>query len=203
MVRIAPNEISLADPDNYDKIYSVGTKFYKDPLFYDALGVQVMFTAVPNDVHRARRAPINSFFSRRAVLDLEDIVQAKVRKLTGRVRAGLEAGRPVDLRAGTRAISIDVMTEYAFDDCWNHLDDPTFCDWFSEAVRDTGVMWWTFQQFPFLLRPMQSMPEDWARKMSPAMNGWMDCIVVSWSFCIACPFSDKKSPFARLIRVCQ
>jgi cytochrome P450 len=154
----------------------VGSKFYKDPLFYSALGVEVMFTAIANDEHRRRRAPVNHFFSRRAVFDLEDIVQDKAGKLCRRVQEALDAGKPVDLRAGTRAISIDVMTEYAFDDCWNHLDVDDFHAWFSEAVRDTGVMWWTFQQFPALLKPMQSMPEDYARKMSPAMNGWMDCV---------------------------
>lgn len=177
VIRIAPNEIHLADPDNYDKIYSVSSKFYKDPPFYNALGVEVMFTAIANDEHRRRRAPLNHFFSRRAVLDLEDIVQDKAKKLCRRVQESLDAGKPVDLRAGTRAISIDILTEYAFDDCWDHLDVEDFAAWFSEAVRDTGVMWWTFQQFPALLKPMQSMPEGYARKMSLAVNGWMDCVV--------------------------
>jgi hypothetical protein len=38
-------------------------------------------------------------------------------------------------------------------------------------------MWWTFQQFPFLVKPMQLIPEEYARKMSPVMNGWIDCVV--------------------------
>ncbi|PKS08510.1 hypothetical protein jhhlp_004895 [Lomentospora prolificans] len=177
IVRVAPNEIHLSDPEDYDVIYSVGSKFYKAASFYGALGVYVMFSVESNEDHRRLRAPMSHFFSRRAVFDLEALVQAKVRKLCRRMHEALDAGKPVDLRAGTRAISIDVMTEYAFDDCWDHLDDPDFCSWFSEAVRDTGVMWWTFQQFPALLKPMQAMPEDWARKMSPAMNGWMNCVV--------------------------
>lgn len=192
VVRIAPNEIHLADPDNYDKIYSVGGRFYKDPGFYDALNVPVAFTAISNEEHRRRRAPLNHFFSRRAVLDLEDIVQEKAAKLCRRVRKDLDAGQPADLRSGLRAVSIDVLTEYAFADCWDHLDAPDYNEWFSEAVRDTGVMWWTFQQFPILIGPMGLMPMSVARKMSPAMNGWMDCIVVS----MAVP-SDEQA----LIRV--
>ncbi|KAK0720967.1 cytochrome P450 [Lasiosphaeris hirsuta] len=177
VVRIAPNEIHLADPDNYDKIYSVGSAYYKDPVFYEVLNVPATFTAISNEEHRRRRAPLNHFFSRRAVLELEDIVQEKARKLCRRVRDALAAGKPADLRSGLRAVSIDVLTEYAFADCWDHLGKPDFNEWFSEAVRDTGVMWWTFQQFTFLIKPMAFMPEDFARKMSPAMNGWMDCIV--------------------------
>jgi cytochrome P450 len=167
----------MNDPSDYDRIYSMSSKFYKDPLFYDALGLEVMFTSINNDLHRYRRAPLNNFFSRRAVFDLEDIVQEKTRKLCERVQQSFDSGKPVDIRAGTRAISIDVATEYAFNDCWNHLDAEDFNAWFSDAVYDTGVMWWNFQQFPFLLGPMRAIPEDYARKMSPAMNGWMDCIV--------------------------
>ncbi|KAH8887271.1 cytochrome P450 [Thozetella sp. PMI_491] len=177
VVRIAPNEIHLSDPDNYDKVYSVGGNFYKDPVFYSTLGVAAMFTAISNDEHRRRRAPLNHFFSRRAVLELEDIVQEKAGKLCHRMQNCLSAGSPVDLRSGLRAVSIDVITEYAFADCWAHLDAPDFNSWFSEAVRDTTVMWWSFQQFPILLKPMQAIPENLARKMSSAMDGWLDCIV--------------------------
>jgi cytochrome P450 len=138
-----------------------------------------MFSAIGNDEHRRRRAPLNHFFSRRAVFDLEDIVQEKVKKLCRRIQESLDVSKPADLRAGTRAVSIDIITEYAFDDCWNHLVVDDFAAWFSEAVRDTGVMWWIFQQFPVLLKPMQSIPEDYARKMSPAMNGWISCVVRS------------------------
>lgn len=177
IVRIAPNEIHLADPDNYDKIYSVSSKFYKDPAFYETLGVDVMFSTISNDEHRWRRAPLSHFFSRRAVLDLEDIVQEKVAKLCRRIQKSLDSNKPANLRASTRAVSIDVITEYAFGDCWNHLDAEDYAAWFSEAVRDTGIMWWTFQQFPILMKPMQLVPENYARKMSSAMNGWIDCVV--------------------------
>ena len=34
VVRITPNEIHLSDPDNYDKIYYIGTRFWKSPVFY-------------------------------------------------------------------------------------------------------------------------------------------------------------------------
>jgi cytochrome P450 len=141
IVRIAPNEIHLADPDNYDKIYSVSSNFYKDPAFYETLGVDVMFSTISNDEHRRRRAPLSHFFSRRAVLDLEDIVQEKVAKLCRRIQKSLDSNKPANLRASTRAVSIDVITEYAFDDCWNHLDAEDYAAWFSEAVRDTGIMW--------------------------------------------------------------
>ena len=38
IVRITPDEVHLNDPENYDKIYSMGGRFYKDPNFYGAFG---------------------------------------------------------------------------------------------------------------------------------------------------------------------
>ncbi|OCL12665.1 hypothetical protein AOQ84DRAFT_418860, partial [Glonium stellatum] len=56
IVRITPNEVHLSDPENYDKIYNMSTHFYKDPNFYDALGLgYATFSTIPNDLHRARR----------------------------------------------------------------------------------------------------------------------------------------------------
>lgn len=186
VVRIGPDEVQLSDPENYDQIYTVGSKFYKEPRIYGTLGSEMLFTAISNETHRQMRAPLNHFFSRRAVLDLEDIVQAKAKKLCDWVARDLAVEtRPggerasVNLRAGTRAMAIDVLTEYAFNDCWNHLDKPDFASWWSDAVRGTGIMWMTFQQFPALVKPMQALPESLSRKMSPAMDGWIDCVVRS------------------------
>src|SRR6266702_4331392 len=36
VIRIGPDEVHLSDPDNYDKINRVGTKFSKDGAFYGA-----------------------------------------------------------------------------------------------------------------------------------------------------------------------
>jgi cytochrome P450 len=175
-VRIAPNEVHLADPDDYDKIFNVGSKFYKDPQFYATMGPDIMFTTVSNDLHRIRRAPLERFFSRKAILEMEDIVKDKVNKLCRTIRENCEAGRPTDVGAAFRAVSIDVITEYAFDNCWNHLDDADFGDWYTEAVRGTSIMWYNFQQFPFLTKPMMSLPQRVGRAMDPMMGDWFDCI---------------------------
>lgn len=39
VVRICPNEIHLSDPDAYDEIYHVGTKYKKDAVYYDSTNV--------------------------------------------------------------------------------------------------------------------------------------------------------------------
>src|SRR4051812_2049996 len=84
IVRIGPNEIHLSDPENYDIIYIVGNTYHKDPEFYSVPRAPCMFTAITNEEHRRRRAPLKHFFSRRAVLDLEGVVRRKAGMLCDR-----------------------------------------------------------------------------------------------------------------------
>ncbi|KAL6402003.1 benzoate 4-monooxygenase cytochrome P450 [Ilyonectria robusta] len=176
IVRITPDEVHLTNPKYYDVVYGVKSDFYKDPRFYGALGIdRATFATVSNDLHRRRRAALNPFFSRRKVLELEDIVHSKVDKLCRRVRADRATGQPTNLHAAFRAISVDTITDYAFDECWNQLDADDLGEWFSDMVRGSTPMFWTFQAFPSLRDPIQGLPEWIAKRMSPAVADFLGC----------------------------
>ncbi|KAM5379513.1 hypothetical protein ACJZ2D_004021 [Fusarium nematophilum] len=178
IVRITPDEVHLSDPKHYDTIYGVKSDFYKDPRFYGAIGIDSStFATVPNDLHRLRRAALNPFFSRRKVLELESlgVVHEKVDKLCRIVSDDRAAGKPTNLHAAFRAISVDVITDYAFDDSWDQLDSEDLGQWFSDMVHGSGPMFWTFQVFPALRDPMQSLPEWVAKRMSPTIGNFLAC----------------------------
>lgn len=175
IVRIAPNEAHLCDRANYDAIYSIGSKFTKDETFYCALGDQnSIFATSSNDLHRARRAPLNPFFSRRNVVQLESLVQEKVSKLCSVVQDGISRGVSTDLHAGFRAISVDVITDYAFDDCWDQLGRDDLGAWFSDMVKSSGTAFWIFQQFPLLRTVLTALPPRVTRRLSPAISQMLD-----------------------------
>jgi hypothetical protein len=113
VVRISPDEIHLADPENYEKLHYIGSKApSKAPYFYDAFGLKTAaFGTTSNELHRVRRAAISPAFSRKAVLQLEDIVQEKTAKLISRMKDLLDEGKPVDLHHGFRALSVDIITD--------------------------------------------------------------------------------------------
>jgi hypothetical protein len=128
--------VSLSDPANYEKIYSVGSKFYKDQAFYGAIGaIGAAFSTPSNELHHVRRAALNPMFSRKLVLELEDVVQDKASKLSSRLESGLKDGNPsgVDLHFGFRAASVDVITDYAFGDCYNLLEEEDFGKYFFDV----------------------------------------------------------------------
>jgi cytochrome P450 len=169
-VRISPNDIHLSDPENYEKIYHVGSKFWKSPNFYGSLGLKTAaVTTIPNDLHRVRRAAISPLFSRKVVLDLEGVVQSKVEKLCRRLSETLRVGKPMDLHHGFRAVSVDVITDYAFDKSYDLLDSPNLGTEFFDALRGMVPAFWVFQQFPFTQNLSRMLPPWLLVKMSPEM----------------------------------
>jgi hypothetical protein len=161
VVRITPDEISLSDPDAYDKIYHVGTKYYKSSSYYHVFGSpSATFTTIQNAVHASRRSALNPFFSRKAVLHLEPLIQDKAAKLVQRLTEGLDAGcGSVELRCLFSALSVDVASDYVFHDCYNLLDNhPRFGHDFANMVRGVLKGLWIFMQSKRLEAMMLSLP---------------------------------------------
>ncbi len=177
IVRTAPNEVHLLDPSHYDKIYAPGRKgFPKDAGYYGVLNTKfAMFSTVENELHRHRRAPLEPFFSRRNVLATEGVVHDKVTKLCRLVGDTISRGQEFNLHAALRAVSVDTITEYAFDDCWGQLDRDDLGEWYSAMIRNSGITMWVLQQFPFLLTVVEAIPPRIARQLSPVMRDMLDC----------------------------
>lgn len=182
VVRIAPNEVHLSNPDNYDRIYHMSSKFTKDPTHYHASGAaDGMFGTVSNALHRRRRGPLNPFFSRRAVLDLQPIVRDKANRLCHLLRHDDDHQRPqaVDLYLAFRAVSIDVITEYAFGACWGFLERKDLGAAWNSQLKRAGMAFWTFQQFPLLRTLMLYLPAWLVRTVSGSAGAMRDARTVS------------------------
>jgi cytochrome P450 len=149
IVRITPDEVHLADASDYDKIYYMGTKYWKSPVFYNALCVpNSSFGTPPNEIHKIRRGAMNPMFSRQKVLELESIVQEKAEKVCLRMREGVERDQAVDLHHAFRSVSVDVISEFAFGECYDFLDKDDMGAKFFEMARGIGPALWAFNQMP-------------------------------------------------------
>ena len=149
MVRINPDEVHLSDPENYDRIYHVGSKYTKSPNLYNALCLpKATFGTISNEVHHVRRGVMNPMFSRKMVLELESVVQDKANKVCRLMQQGVDNGTPVDLHHAFRSVSVDVISDFAFDKSYDLLDKPDTGAYFFRMVRGLGPAWYTFQQLP-------------------------------------------------------
>ncbi|KAK3331800.1 cytochrome P450 [Cercophora scortea] len=166
IVRISPNEVSLSDPSDYDKIYNVSSGFFKDPDFYNVgTGTDnAMFSQPSNEVHRRMRAPLSPAFSRKSILEIEDLVQAKVDKLCAILQRNIDRGVGTNLEQIFPSISLDIVTDYLFDDCWNFLDDENI-GWFFDIMRSNAPRMYNMQQFPWLDKPTRKLMPVWIAKL--------------------------------------
>src|ERR1700753_529933 len=171
VVRILPNEIHLADSANFEKIYYVGSKYTKAKDFYLAFTIpNATFCTVPNDIHRIKRSRLNPMFSRKMVLELEEIVQDKANKLISVANKCIKSGEAMDLHHMFRCVSVDVITEYSFDKSYDLLDVPDFGAHFFKMVRGIGPAFWAFQQFPSLVEYVRAIPPHISKHFGGVMH---------------------------------
>ncbi|KAG0652243.1 Cytochrome P450 monooxygenase [Hyphodiscus hymeniophilus] len=166
VVRITPDEVHLCDADNYEIINFVGSKYPKSAL-YDAFGIGYStFSTRSVETHRIRRGALNPFFSRKMVLQLEHIVQDKAEKVSALTAKAFASGKAMNLHYAFRAVSVDVITEYAFAGCYDLLDRPDLGQHFFEMIQGLGPTMWVFQQWPALQKFALGLPPVIAKALS-------------------------------------
>ena len=182
LVRIAPNEVLITDPDNYDRIYQMTTRYTKDPGFYAHIGSDsALFCILGNEQHRKERAIFNPFFSRRSVLEQEHVARAKAVKLCARIDRDAASGKGTDIAMGFRAISLDVITEYALgaDSCYHALDAEEFGLWYNDLIRQVAPMVYLFKIVPALQPVFLGLPSWLVKRINPIMTGFLEGAEVS------------------------
>ncbi|KAL0632831.1 hypothetical protein Q9L58_008259 [Maublancomyces gigas] len=175
IVRISPNEVSIKDPHFYDKIYYIGSGFEKDPAFYSGFGVNhSMFATRSNAQHSAMRASFNPFFSRRNILSLEYAVKETVGKLCGRIDKAVQDKNPFDILHGFKAVSIDVITGFAFDFSFNLLDREDVGKSFCEETEARLGSHWIAMYFPVIHIILPRLPLGLVKVLQPGIQALID-----------------------------
>lgn len=152
----------------------MGSEYSKPLRFYRAFGFGTSAFSTPgNDLHRVRRAALNPLFSRKRVLDLEDVVQSKVAKLDRRLSDAASTREAMDLHHALRAISVDVITDYGLGNCYNLLDHQDFGISFFATRRELAPATWFFQQWPFLQSIALNIPLWLARRLNTNLASFL------------------------------
>jgi cytochrome P450 len=151
----------------------VGSKFSKSANLYNALCIPLStFGTISNDVHRIRRAAMNPMFSRKMVFELEAVVQDKADKVCRLMQNGINRDEPVDLHHAFRSVSVDVISDFAFDKSYDLLEKPDVGAYFFRMVRGLGPAMYTFQQLPSFQKVALATP-PW---LAPYLSEPLGCV---------------------------
>ena len=126
-----------------------------------------MVATADHDHHRFRRSILNSFFSKRGVLQLEPLIQQKVDKLVSRFAAAHDDGQVIATEDAYAALTADVISFYSYGQSFDYLDHPTFNSDVRRGVNGMTHVVHFNRFFPFLLGGLRSIPLELVRKVQP------------------------------------
>lgn len=176
VVRCNPEEIHVKDSEFFHVLFTgpghVRDKWDRANRANGSPGSVASATA--HDLHRIRRGALNPFFSKKAVTDLEKDTRRKVDSLCERLKEYARNGRTVPLGRACTAVTLDVISQYCFDACYNCVEAPEFApEWQMLKSVTEGAPF--AKQFPRTMSLMQSLPRSLAVKMNPDLKHFFAC----------------------------
>lgn len=182
IIRISPSELHVNDPAFYDTLYRQDGVWHKYAWAVDAFGAYGATLFTPNHhVHRARRQPLNAFFSKAKVAAHEGQIRFHVGRLCARLDAFAAGDEPVlDLGAATVAVARDVANEFILGKHYDSIGAEDFDAALVIATQGGGGMWRMSKFVRGLGATMQSLPPEWLIKVvDPVMAQFFAFLLVS------------------------
>lgn len=181
IIRISPDEIHISDPEFYDSVYTnANNPRDKWQPTADLFGIpSSLFATCKADLHRARRAPLNQFFSRRAILQLSPVITKHVDKLCAHLSKFKKLKQPASLKSLYGALTLDVVTEYSFAQSYSALDLPDLGKQWADSVETLIEMSYVSMYFPIVAIIMNKLPFAVVKTIAPASALMIDFQQVS------------------------
>ncbi|KAF2815342.1 putative flavonoid 3-hydroxylase [Mytilinidion resinicola] len=169
IVRVNPDELHIKDPEFYDTLYRAGSavrdKYPPSCLFAGTpLGV---FGTVKHEPHRARKAPLAAYFSKRVYRTAEPIFQSQIEDFSDRLRNRQISGKVTDVRVDFLSTATEIVSRYAFGHPIGLHDSPhEAVDWLL-TVKAIAAVSPFFKQFPYVAEWLLPCPEWLVKVLYP------------------------------------
>lgn len=176
VVRISPGQLHINDPHFYDDVYAPASrKREKDPASVTAFGTPYsMLTTVGHDQHRYRRGLLNSYFSKKSVLELSPILQEKISILMQRFEKASQDSTVLHLDDAFSALTGDIISEYVWGVSGGFLEDENFKNEVRQAVTEMTDLIHFSKFFPILATIFRVMPRWLVAKLRPGATAVLD-----------------------------
>ncbi|KAH7381519.1 cytochrome P450 [Pyrenochaeta sp. MPI-SDFR-AT-0127] len=167
IVRINPYELHVRDPDWYNELYAAGGRRRdKSGWFVGRSGGQSIFGTIGHDLHRLRRSALNPYFSKSSIAAIEPLIQDKVNRLGAALSDHINTTTPVEMQTAFMALTLDVISHYAFGDSFGLLDKPGFDPEWKHAILamiEASIM---NRHLPWVADAMMQLPDRVAAMVS-------------------------------------
>ncbi|KAI0145605.1 cytochrome P450 [Xylariaceae sp. FL1272] len=182
VVRVSPDRVHIMDPEFFHEIYSSGSKFVKDPDFFQTSGgiAEALPAIVDVDYHRRRRKMVNNLFSVKSMESLSHIVLGVVKRAMSKAKEHHEQHKVLDIQRLYMGITIDTIMKVLCDRSLNLIDAEEDEPPFLATVRTFSESFFLLKHFPILIWLASNIPAGIAEKLIPgefefrrSIRGWI------------------------------
>jgi cytochrome P450 len=151
--------------------YSVQSHRTHYPLYANSTNMpRAVFGTVCHDVHRRRRASIDSIFSKRSVNSFEPVLQEMIDRLSKLFVSASRQNRPVELGSAYLALTTDAVCQHALGRPFALLgNEKRTKDW-KKTVRAVASLTPFAKQFPWMIPAVFSLQIPLLRRLAPSLN---------------------------------
>ncbi|KAF2473016.1 cytochrome P450 [Lindgomyces ingoldianus] len=168
VIRIGPEDLHVNDPEIFQDVTRVGSRFLKDAKFYNFITFPGTSIGETDPVaHRIRRQVLTPAFSPNRVQELAPFVKKQADKLMSRFKVFATSSTPVNFNAASKAFTMDVISKILFGQEVGCLDEKDFRNDFVRYIREAFEMGWTATAFPTLTKFSLSIPVWISKKIFP------------------------------------
>ncbi|ESK87212.1 benzoate 4-monooxygenase cytochrome p450 [Moniliophthora roreri MCA 2997] len=153
VVRVGRNELHFTEPAAYADIYNSPYKMPKDPdLYRRAFEIGLppgVFSVVNAKDHSEIKSLFSSYFSRKSVLKLENVIQERIDKLISQLLKNHKT-IPASMNHAFRCVTLDVISLYTLRTNPDTTSFPTFHHPAILGVDDSIAATWVFKHLTLL-----------------------------------------------------
>lgn len=206
IVRINPHELHIRDADFYNEIYApfgASSKRDKYAWWCGMAGAPgSIFATVGHEHHRIRRAPLDDFFSKRAVRELEPLIREKVQRLSDRFANVAKQSEIIRIDCAFMALTMDVICTYCFGEDRAYVDRDDLGREWKEVINGAWQKGALMRAFPFMADLMRRFPRCIANRIDADMGhflAWQDSVKEAVEPIMAHGEQNEKSEGKRTI----
>ncbi|KAI1495963.1 cytochrome P450 [Biscogniauxia marginata] len=165
IIRISPHELHVSDPAFFDQLYRQDGVWDKYDWSVDAFATQGAVLLTPrHELHKARRQPLNPFFSKAKVSSRQDMIDRYLGKLCDRISVFAESRETFNFGAAITAFVRDVAFDFILGKSYKSLDRDDFDQAMVTASSGSGQVWRATKHLRFIGPVLKSVPIDWIIK---------------------------------------
>ncbi|KAK1712990.1 hypothetical protein CaCOL14_012378 [Colletotrichum acutatum] len=169
VVRVSPSRVHISDPDYFKEPYGSGTKYTKDPDFFQSAGgiKYSIIMLIDPEVHKERKNTVQSLFSTKHVDHLAPVVLDVVQRAMAKAQRAFKNDQPINLQPFYQCITVDTIMPVLFDRQLNFVDsdedEPPFLSMLGKFVDKFFLT----KHFPMISHIAMSLPLSVARTVLP------------------------------------